>query len=313
MKSPFLRQYEKQIKWLLRGDPAIQYQTHRDLLRSRPGLIESARDRISQGGWGKRLLDLQEPGGTWGGGLYSPKWTSTFYTLLLLMRLGTKIEQNIGNACLLFLDRTLYLDHGINVSVTLNHSDTCVTGMFLSILCHFQINDPRLEHLVDFLEKHQMADQGWNCEIFRGARHSSFHTTLSVLEGLWAYEKFTGSERTRKMQEEGMEFLLQHRFFRSHRTGAVVDPKMTRCSFPPRWRYDIMRAMDYARDKRIEKEERCLDAIEIIRSKQTRQGYWKLQNKHPGRVHFDMEQPGSVSRWNTLRALRILDWWEGMD
>jgi len=311
MDKTVVLRYDTQIEWLLEGDPAIQYQTHRDLLHSEPAIVDAARAKISQEGWGKSLLDLQEPNGTWGGGLYGPKWISTFYTLLLLMRFGMTNNINITKACLMFLDRTMNQDNGINVSVTLNHSDTCVTGMFLSILCHFKIHDPGLERLVDFLMEHQMADKGWNCDIFRGARHSSFHTTLSVLEGLWAHQKYTGSTRTCPQQDQGLEFLLKHRLFRSHRTGHIVDPKMTRFSFPPRWRYDIMRALDYAQEKHVEKDERFHDAIQILISKQTREGYWKLQNKHPGKVHFDMEQPGKISRWNTLRALRILKWWDG--
>lgn len=188
-----------------------------------------------------------------------------------------------------------------------------MTGMFLSILCHFQIKDNRIDKMVEHLIDQQMSDGGWNCESYNGATHSSFHSTISVLEGLWEYEKI-GNSKDKKLIKEiqftGIEFLLRHNLFRSNRTGKVVDNRMLRFSFPPRWKYDIMRGLDYTQEKELPKDERFKDAIEVLKSKRTKDGFWKLQNKHPGRVFFDMEKVGEPSRWNTLRAIRILKWWE---
>lgn len=232
---------------------------------------------------------------------------------MTLKRLGTKNNDNISKACYLILDNGFYSDNGINLSKTIKHSDTCMTGMFLSILCHFQIKDNRIDKMVEHLIDQQMSDGGWNCESYNGATHSSFHSTISVLEGLWEYEKI-GNSKDKKLIKEiqftGIEFLLRHNLFRSNRTGKVVDNRMLRFSFPPRWKYDIMRGLDYTQEKELPKDERFKDAIEVLKSKQTKDGFWKLQNKHPGRVFFDMEKVGEPSRWNTLRAIRILKWWE---
>jgi len=119
----------------------------------------------------------------------------------------------------------------------------------------------------------------------------------------------TMRDLTDESQKKGREFLLCHKLFRSHRTGEIVDPKITRLSFPPRWRYDIMRALDYFRECKAPTDRRMIDAIELIQKKKTRDGRWKLQNKHPGKAFFELEQVGQLSRWNTLRALRILSWW----
>lgn len=305
--------YKNQIDWLLHGDPAIRYQTFRDLINADTETIEKERADISNVGWGNQLLNLQDKSGTWANGLYTPKWSSTFYTLLTLKRFGTKNNDNISKACYLILDNGFYSDNGINLSKTIKHSDTCMTGMFLSILCHFQIKDNRIDKMVEHLINQQMSDGGWNCASYKGATHSSFHSTISVLEGLWEYEKI-GNSKDKKLIKEiqftGIEFLLHHSLFRSHRTGKVVDNRMLRFSFPPRWKYDIMRGLDYTQEKELPKDERFKDAIEVLKSKRTKDGFWKLQNKHPERVFFDMEKVGEPSRWNTLRAIRILKWWE---
>jgi hypothetical protein len=305
--------YKTRINWLLEGDPSIRYHTMRDLLHMKGKEIEDERDRITTEGWGKRLLSIQDPEGTWSGKLYSPKWTSTFYTLLLLKRFGARLVTGIEKAIFIILDTCFYKDGGLNFWKTWKQSETCVTGMFLSILSHFGIDDPRTDAMVRYLKGCQMKDKGWNCEHINGATHSSFHTTLSVLEGLWEYEKFKNGntpENVRQLQDEGMEFMLMHRLYKSDRTGKVVDPKMTRFSFPPRWRYDVMKGLDYAQDREFKHDERFSDAISLLKDKETYDGFWPLQNRHGGKIFFPLEKVGQPSRWNTLRALRILQWWE---
>lgn len=159
-----------------------------------------------------------------------------------------------------------------------------------------------------------MTDGGWNCEWDRGASHSSFHTTTTVLEGLREYSH-AGGERsleTEGAENRGQEFLLEHRLYRSHRTGKVVDGKMLMLSFPPRWKHDILRGLDYFWSANAPTDERLTNAAEVLVGKQRKDGTWPLQHRHPGRTWFEMEKPGQPSRWNTLRALRALNWWNAI-
>jgi hypothetical protein len=302
------------IAWLLEGDPAIRWQALRDLAGADQLTIAAEQERISREGWGARLLALQEPSGRWGGGLYSPKWTSTHYTLMLLRRMGLAPgHPGAIRGCRFILDHGLQHDGGIDVHRTRKQSETCVTGMVLSMVAHFGLQDERIEKIVDYLLAEQMADGGWNCEAYRGATHSSVHTTICVLEGLREYEKREPDRaaEVRTAQEGGCEFLLVHRLFRSHRTGEIFDLRMTRFSFPPRWHYDLLRALDYFQECSAPRDGRMEEAIAILEKKRRADGRWPLQNRHAGRTYFDMEEPGGPSRWNTLRALRVLRWWEG--
>ena len=301
------------LSWLLAGDPSVRWQVQRDLAGEPEQVWENERRQIARSGWGRRLLDEQAPDGSWGGGMYRPKWISTHYTLMTLRRLGLPPDNlPARKACRLLLDRGFFRDGGINFFASRDHSETCVTGMVLSLLAYFEFDDDRLHIIAGHLLGQQMGDGGWNCQSYEGDTHSSFHTTISVLEGLCEYEK-RFPERAgpiRAAQARGREFLLFHRLFRSHRTGAVVDARMTRLSFPPRWRYDILRALDHFREAGAPCDERCGDAIALLRKKE-KEGRWPLQEKHSGRTYFDMEKPGAPSRMNTLRVLRVLKWWEG--
>jgi len=299
------------ISWLLAGDPAIRWQVMRDLLHAGEAEYTDERSRIANKGWGKMLLDRQDVQGTWGGGLYSPKWTSTTYTLLLLRLLGLDPQNTTARkACMILLEKGYYPDRGINFFRSLDHSETCVTGMVLSLLSYFGIRDERLKMIVRFLIDQQMPDGGWNCQSFRGAIHSSFHTTMNVLEGLQEYEKHfrDSTADINRTRQEALEFLMTHRFYRSHRTGKVVDPRMTRFAFPTQWRYDVMRVFDYLREVNAPWDHRMQDAARLITGKRKTDGTWLLQGRHAGRTYFEMEQPGKPSRWNTLRGLRILQW-----
>ncbi len=300
------------ISWLLEGDPAIRWQVLQDLLDAPPETVAAEQQRIAEEGWGVRLLALQEPSGRWGGGLYSPKWISTTYTMILLRRFGLPAGYpQVQKSCQVLLDEGLSHDGGINYFASLRHSETCVTGMILAILAQFRYQDPGVSLLVEYLLGQQMPDGGWNCKSFEGAVHSSFHTTISVLEGLWAFEEADPGQRAavREAQTRGREFLLTHRLYKSDRTGEVVRSEMTRFSFPPRWWYDVLRALDHFQACGAGYDDRLEDAIKLMLGRRKPDGRFVLQNRHAGRTFFEMEKVGEPSRWNTLRALRVLRWW----
>ncbi len=322
---------ENIIDWLISGDPSVSWQCMKDLMNASSATWMKERMKISQEGWGRRLLDHQDEKGTWANGIYSPKWTSTTYTLLQLKKMGLEPGNEAARrACMILLDKGFSDDHGINYFASRDQSETCVSGLILSLLSYFNIEDERLPKLARFLLKEQLADGGWNCLHIFGDTHSSFHTTILVLEGLREYEKQhkeylenstqdqnkDSIEKPHKdilkdilrTRQEALEFLSIHHFYKSHRSGKVFDPRMTRFSFPPRWRYDVMRCFDFLQEVDAPWDDRMTDAAGLILKKRNKEGLWPLQGKHSGRVWFDMEQAGQPSRWNTLRGYRILLW-----
>ncbi|HEV8217482.1 MAG TPA: hypothetical protein VGP95_16650 [Gemmatimonadaceae bacterium] len=303
------------LEWLLAGDPAIRWQTLRDLAGAGRAKVERERAKVAVEGWGARLLDKQGRDGTWSGGMYTPKWTSTHYTLLALRDLGVPAS-NVGcrTACGLILDRGLQSDGGINYPTRPSdkrRGEACISGMSLSIVSYFEMDDERVDRIADYALKEQMPDGGWNCRKPAGATHSSMNTTISMLEGLRHYELFRRRKRAevRAAMQRGREFLLEHRLFRSHRTGAVIKSEFTRFVFPPRWHYDVLRALDHFHDVDAPRDPRLADAIALVEERRGKDGLWPLTYKYHGKGYFDMERVGAPSRWNTLRALRVLRWW----
>ncbi|HYQ45502.1 MAG TPA: hypothetical protein VER11_26125 [Polyangiaceae bacterium] len=299
------------IRWLLAGDVAIRWQVLQDLLQRPTREVQKTRQQVGLEGWGARLLSLQAIDGTWGGGLYNPKWTSTTYTMLLLRDFGLLPKSREAHkACEILLAQGFRSDGGVNFGS--DRSETCITGMILSIAAYFKHQDEHLDKIVNHLLGEQMSDGGWNCRRWRGATHSSMHTTISVLEGLRAYELMGGARagKLRQAQARAREFLLRHRLFRSHRTGRVIRAEFGRMSFPPRWHYDILRALDYFHEVDAPRDPRLAESVEMIRRKRRADGRWVLENAHKGRTFFELERLGKPSRWNTLRALRVLRWWD---
>ncbi|MCF8241607.1 MAG: hypothetical protein K9J16_09495 [Melioribacteraceae bacterium] len=302
----------KVINWLLEGDPSIRWQTLRDIAGANKNTFNIERAKIESEGWGAKLLSLQDENGLWAKGIYTPKWTSTTYTLLLLKRFGLNPNnRQAKKAANILIDKGLYNDGGINFFQSLKNSETCVTGMVLSLASYFKINHEKITSLVDHLLNHQFKDGGWNCQWYRGATHSSFNTTLSVLEALDDFQNFSDYKSTdiNISVSKAHEFLFAHRLYKSDKTGKVVSSTFTKFSFPPRWHYDVLRVMDYFQHKKIPFDERMSDGLDLIFKKREKSGKWKLQQKYPGKTFFDMENVGEPSRWNTLRSLRVINFY----
>ncbi len=315
------------ISWLMEGDPAIRWQTMRDLLDAPARVWKAERQRILDTGWGAQFLARQAAAGRWGGngnthsrwgnGIYTPKWTSTTYTLLALIGLGIPNDSEAAQrGARLVLDTLLgeTLDAGFNQRLT--YCDRCVVGMLLQIGVYFGIDDDRIDAIVDNLLTEIMPDGGWNCR--RGGyskpHHSSFNTTFNVLEGLREYIESRRGTRRKKViaaEHDALELMLQHRLFRSDKTGNVINSKFKLLSYPPRWHYDVLRGLVYFARADWPCDDRLQDAIDLLQSQRLADGTWPIQYKYAAKVFFDMEKTGGPSRWNTLRALQVLRWWNG--
>jgi hypothetical protein len=307
-KNPTTPNPDPIISWLLEGDVAIQYQVHRDLLGvSRPDL----QARVAREGWGAKYLSRRKPEGHWGDRFYQPKWISTHYTLLDLKNLAVSPDNElIRESITQVLANLKGPDGGIMLSPANKMSDLCVNGMFLNYAAYFGAPEQDLGSIIDQLLREHLPDGGFNCEANRFAVvHSSVHTTLSVLEGIQEYKVNGYTYRLQPLLTaagKAREFLLQHRLYRSDRTGEIIDKKFLMLSYPSRWRYDILRALDHFQAAGAPYDPRLGDALDVLMKKRRQDGTWPVQARHPGQTHIEMEKTGGPSRWNTLRALRVL-------
>ncbi len=302
--------------WLLDADPSIRWQVMRDLTDTPAEIVASERSRVASEGWGPRLLDQQRPDGHWGDGVATPLWWSNLYTLLFLRDLGLDPASERARAAIDLVRRNVTWGPEFGDSPFFEGEvEPCINGRVVALGAYF---GERSDRLVDRLLSEQLADGGWNCEAERGSVRSSFHTTICVLEGLLAYETAKGPRPdVTGARLRGQEYLLERRLFRSLSTGQIIGtdrktgikPAWTEISFPTRWHYDILWGLDYLRRAGVAPDERMAEAIDLVRKKRDEHGRWPLENPHPGPVHFEMEgRAGEPSRWNTLRALRVLRW-----
>lgn len=298
------------LDWLLDGDPSIAWQTERDLLKSPENRWAATRALVSTRGWGKQLLDVQGPNGRWSNALYSPKWTSTHYTLLELRRLGLDpTNEQARRGVQVLLDEAIWIDGGVSYWKTHDLAEKCVNGMLLSLAAYFGVDDGRVDGIARFLIEGRLEDGGWNCEDYRRpVEHSSFHTTISVLEGLLLWGRWRSTDEAADAVATAHEFMFGHHLYRSHTTGEVISEDWTRFWFPPRWHYDVLRGLDYLRDADC-RDPRMSDAIDLLRSTRRNDGKWAVGPSYSGKRHFRMESGRGGGRWNTLRALRVLGWW----
>jgi hypothetical protein len=293
------------IKWLLDSDPAIRWQVMRDLAGEAPTAVAAERSRVATEGWGAQLLARQAPAGDWGGGA---KWDLiTLWSLVVLKDLGLDPASKQARKMIDRVDKGLVFKPLNNRPFLHGETEPCINGRILGIGAYFkEPNDALADQLLD----EQLEDGGWNCEAPKSQR-SSFHTTICVLEGLLEYERATSKSaaitRARKRAEN---YLLERHMFRSLRTGKVINKRWLRFSFPPFWHYDLLRGLDYLRDAGIKPDGRLSEAIAVVKERSHQNGRWPLNLLHPERIPLEMETGvGSASRWNTLRALRVLRWY----
>ena len=304
------------VRWLLDSDPAIRWQVMRDLTDEAPNVVAAERSRIATQGWGAQLLARQSPGGNWGG---SPRgWREelpkddrellvTLYSLAVLVDLGLDPSSKQARKMIDRVDKRLVFKRLNNRPYLHGETEPCINGRILGIGAYFK--EPN-DALASQLLGEQLADGGWNCEAPK-SRRSSFHSTICVLEGLLEYERARGKSATvTRARKRAENYLLERGMFRSLRTGQIIDKRWLRFSFPTFWHYDVLRGLDYLRNAGIKPDSRVDAAIETVVKRRHQNGRWPLNLLHPEYIPLKMETGvGEASRWNTLRALRVLRWY----
>ena len=302
------------LKWLLDSDPAIRWQVMKDLADAAVNAITAERSRVTTEGWGAKLLALQSQAGNWGGPKEDPGLLITLYSLIVLMDLGLDPASTQSRKMIDRVDKRLVFKPLNNRPFLHGETEPCINGRILAIGAYFK--EPN-DELARRLLSEQLEDGGWNCEAVEPSpkrplsRRSSFHTTICVLEGLLAYERAGHkSAAVTKARKRGEEYLLERRMFRSLRTGKVIDERWLLFSFPTFWHYDVLRGLDYLRNAGIKPDRRVREAIEIVIKRRHQNGRWPLNILHSEPIPLQMEtEVGKASRWNTLRALRVLRWY----
>lgn len=306
------------VQYLLAGDPSVRWQTMRDLTDAPASAIAEARAAVATEGWGARLLALQSDDGQWDGGTYRPgwaneeqaffdAWTATHFSLQSLMEYGLDPASDAAGTAIGRVaenvrwgyDGSRYFDGEV---------EPCINGVALAIGAYFQQDSSRIAAA---LLADQHTDGGWNCWTDEEpAAPSSFHSTICALEGLRAWGG--DDDAIASALHRGEEYLLDRTLLRGKSTGEYVDLRFTMPSAPVRWYYDVLRALDYMRIARPERDPRCAEAIELLRGKQLQSGLFLLENTHQGATWFEpeMEGEGFPSRWVSLYALRVLRWWD---
>lgn len=313
------------IDWLLNSDPAIRWQAMRDLLDAPEADWQAERAKIETQGWGARLFGFQGHDGQWDGGAFVPAnfneqkwrnegqpWTATCWTLAQLREFGLERTCTCAQLTVRLIGENSRWDHD-GEPYWSGEVEECINGRTVADGAYFGVD---VTPIVERLLGERQADGGWNCERAKGARASSFDTTISVLEGLLEFERSGGAtQKTQEARRSGEEYLLRRHLFRRLSTGEVAAARYLQFTHPSHWHYDILRALDYFRSASIfdqtEPDPRLAEAIEQVRSKRQADGKWLMDWAAPGRRWFELDDgKGQPSRWITLRALRVLRCWD---
>lgn len=320
---------QNHIQWLLDSDPSIRWQVMRDLIHAPTEDVDRERLKVATEGWGAHLLALQSSDGSWGGTAWNHGWDSTMHILTLLREFGIDPKSDQARGA---VDRVREHVHWmgwdwdgswkgqdfIGNPFFAGEVEPCINGQVMSSGAYFGQDCQRI---FERLLNEQLPDGGWNCEAENGSTRSSFNTTICVLEALLEFE-LAGNNNpdATKARLRGQEYLLERQLFRKRSTGEAIERDregstvFTRFAFPTWWHYDILRGLDYLRKAGVKPDARVTEAVEIVESKRGDDGRWRLEVQYPGTMPIEMdESEGKPSRWNTLRALRVLEWYSARD
>jgi hypothetical protein len=335
---------ESPMEWLLdKSNPSIRYFALRDLLSKSEDTDEvaAAKKAIPESTIVRKILDKQDPRGYWEepNSPYLPKYKSSYWTIMVLSRLGIdRANEKVARACE-FIFRFQHDEGGFSsdsaekasmeyeyrrrkgktlppksefVSSLVYESQlTCLTGNMAAALIRLGYeDDPRLKKALKWLVKVQNADGGWLCPYWKAHvrdKHACFMGTICPAE---AFGEVSENNRTKDMKEtvsRAAGFFLMHRLFKAdHHNYSVINKSWLELSYPWFAGYNTLRGLDVLTKLGYSKDERLCDASGVLLQKRQSNGSWILENSPEGRMQANIEKKGQPSKWITMIALRVL-------
>jgi len=313
------------IQWLLDSDPSMRWQVMRDLTDASVEEVAAERAKVATEGFGAQLLALQGVDGSWAGTAWNHGWDSTMHVLTLLREMGLDpTSDEARRAVGLVRDHVKWMGWDwdgkwqgqdfVGNPFFAGEVEPCINGQVMASGAYFGQDCQRI---LERLLNERLPDGGWNCEAENGSTRSSFNTTICVLEALLEYEILFGNKpEVTEARLRGQKYLLERRLFHRKSSGEMIErdregsTTFTRLAFPTWWHYDVLRGLEYLRRANVAPDERMTEAIDLVKSKRSSDGRWLLEVQYPGNNPVEIDEgEGQPSRWVTLRALRVLDWY----
>jgi hypothetical protein len=296
------------LRWLLQGDPAIRWQALNDLTTAPKPEIAAQRARVAVEGWGAALLERQSPNGFWDDGV-DDGWMIAMDAMTLLREMGLDANSPHAQRAVDRIAKNLRWEALGDRAYFDGETEPCINGAILAFGSYFGV---RCDRIVERLLREQLSDGGWNCDAPPSTR-SSFNSTVRVLEGLLEHELRWGrNAAVAAARKRGERYLLDRHLLRRLSNGRIIDKRWTRFAFPTMWHYDVLRGLEYVRRTGATPDPRMAEAVEVVQSRRHQNSRWPMNRVHKPRLNFSMEvETGCASRWNTLRAMRVLDWYFG--
>lgn len=288
------------LEWLLAGDQVIERLTKKYLLDENTACHRQ--------GYIGEYLQRYDPGTKkWGNGFYGPKWISTNYTLLELHYMEIEPDNPVYQESLKNYLEYFFTKHVDPLGITV--MDLCMSGMFIGLLSYGNIHDTRLDVMIDYVLGQRMPDGAWNCEwnLPYKPKISSVHTTINVLEGLQAYVENGYRYRVDEVGlaiENAIGTLLGRQLICKKGTGTPIHPSIVGHHYPPRWKYDYLRILEFLARKKHPYHPDMQPALDVL-THHMKNGRLTKGTTIPGRLHFPLET-GKYGRFNTLRAYIVL-------
>ncbi|MHC1692458.1 MAG: nitrogen fixation protein NifH [Sphaerochaetaceae bacterium] len=319
------------LQWLLEEEnPSIRYATLTTLLgkNTDDSAVLSARNAIMERGTVRQLLDLQKPGGWWSNDpneFYTDKYRGTVWNLIILAELGADAsDEKVRDSCQFILSHSMELpsggfstaesrktEHGL-----LNLVIPCLTGnMVYSLIKLGYGQDERVQKAIDWICTYQRTDDGdvkrpsgemYDRYPYCWGAHSCHMGVVKALKALATIPIQERTDRINSKLDELVRYVLKHHVYKkSHDLSKVSKSGWLKFGFPLMYQTDVLELMDIMASLHVHSEA-LQEALDLIESKRTSDGTWKMQNSYNDRFLIPVETKSKPSKWVTLRALRVL-------
>jgi hypothetical protein len=317
------------VKWLLEGEPWIEYRTRRDLLHqpeadlqvkaARKAMIESAplRDLVTElGGWPGTVIASHKSAG------------QPFHKLTFLADVGlTASDPGMDIIIARILEhQSAEGPFQLSANIPEHYGGTgvdtwgwalCDAPLIVYALAKFGLqNNARVgeavEHLLGLVRPN-----GWGCAVSKEL--GSFHgpgrkidpcpyANLAMLKTLSEMESLRDSPASRTGAETLLSLWSQSAILHPYIFYTGTDFRKIKVPFV--W-YDLLHVLEVlSRFPWLRKDDRLLDMLGVLKNKADQQGRFTLESVWTAWKEWEFGQKKTPSRWLSLLAWRILDRFE---
>jgi len=218
----------------------------------------------------------------------------------------------------LLVDKS-YIGEGFALEGKKDNLLACHNALITTILIKMENDDKeKIDAGINWILEYQLVERGkerkWSGSDlytrFGGCMKSTpcYYGIIKSMIALTEYKRrFETSKNLDDTLKQGLKYILNHKLYKRLSMDKPIEDSIILNFYPYTYKSNIMEILSLLKANDLMEDDRCSDALEILKEKQRPDGYWQADTSYMKSAWIDFDMPKKPGLWISYIISELVD------